>query len=61
MEFNSVIFQRTLTPEIQRRRRTVWLRAVVVDEQMQIVSAFPLFIHDGTRRGAKLDDPPGML
>ena len=36
-------------------------RALVVDEQKQLVATFPLFIHDGTRRGAKPGDPPGML
>ena len=36
-------------------------RALVVDEQKQTVATFPLFIHDGTRRGAKPGDPPGML
>lgn len=36
-------------------------RALVVDEQKQTVATFPLFIHDGTRRGAKPNDPPGML
>jgi len=36
-------------------------RAIVVDEEKQIVATFPLFVHDGTRRGAKPDDPPGML
>jgi hypothetical protein len=36
-------------------------RALVVDEQKQLVATFPLFVHDGTKRGAKPDDPPGML
>jgi hypothetical protein len=35
-------------------------RALILDEQKQVVSTFPLFIHDGTRRGAP-DAPPGML
>jgi hypothetical protein len=36
-------------------------RALILDEQKQIVGTFPLFIHDGTRRGAPPDAPPGML
>jgi hypothetical protein len=36
-------------------------RALVVDEQKGVVGTFPLFIHDGTRRGAAPDAPPGML
>jgi len=36
-------------------------RALILDEQKQIVGAFPLFVHDGTRRGAAPDAPPGML
>jgi len=36
-------------------------RALILDEQKQIVGAFPLFVHDGTRRGATADAPPGML
>lgn len=36
-------------------------RAVVIDEQRGLVATFPLFVHDGTRRGAKPGDPPGML
>jgi len=36
-------------------------RALILDEQKQIVGAFPLFVHDGTRRGAAADAPPGML
>ena len=36
-------------------------RALIIDEQKQIVGTFPLFIHDGTKRGAAPDSPPGML
>jgi hypothetical protein len=36
-------------------------RADILDEQKQIVATFPLFVHDGTRRGAAADAPPGML
>jgi hypothetical protein len=36
-------------------------RALVIDEQKGLVATFPLFIHDGTKRGAAPDDPPGML
>lgn len=36
-------------------------RALVIDEQKGLVATFPLFIHDGTRRGAAADAPPGML
>ncbi len=36
-------------------------RALIVDEQKGLVGTFPLFIHDGTRRGAPADAPPGML
>jgi hypothetical protein len=36
-------------------------RAEILDEQKQIVASFPLFVHDGTRRGAPADAPPGML
>jgi hypothetical protein len=36
-------------------------RALVIDEQKGLVAMYPLFIHDGTRRGAKPGDPPGML
>lgn len=36
-------------------------RALIINEQKQIVGTFPLFVHDGTRRGAPADAPPGML
>jgi hypothetical protein len=36
-------------------------RALVIDQQKSLVSMDPLFIHDGTRRGARPGDPPGML
>jgi hypothetical protein len=36
-------------------------RALIIDEQKQIVGTFPLFIHDGTSRTAKPGDPPGMI
>ena len=36
-------------------------RALVIDEQKGVVATFPLFSHDGTRRGAPPDAPPGML
>ena len=36
-------------------------RALILDEQKQTVGTFPLFIHDGTRRGAAPEAPPGML
>jgi len=36
-------------------------RALIIDEQKGLVATFPLFVHDGTRRGAAPDAPPGML
>jgi hypothetical protein len=36
-------------------------RALIIDEQKQTVGTSPLFVHDGTRRGAPADAPPGML
>ena len=36
-------------------------RALIIDEQKQIVGTFPLFIHDGTSRTAKPGAPPGMI
>ena len=36
-------------------------RALILDEQKQTVGTFPLFVHDGTRRGAPADAPPSML
>jgi len=35
-------------------------RVLILDEQKGLAMAFPLFVHDGTRRGAP-DAPPGML
>ena len=40
------------------RRRDQGMRPCL---QKQTVGAFPLFVHDGTRRGAAADAPPGML
>jgi hypothetical protein len=36
-------------------------RALIIDEQKGLVATFPLFVHDGARRGAAPGDPPGML
>lgn len=36
-------------------------RVLILDEAKQTVGTFPLFVHDGTRRGAAPDAPPGML
>ena len=36
-------------------------RALIIDEQKQVVGTFPLFIHDGTSRTAKPGSPPGMI
>ncbi len=36
-------------------------RVLIIDEQKGLVGTFPLFVHDGTRRGAAPDAPPGML
>ncbi len=36
-------------------------RTLIIDEQKGLVGTFPLFVHDGTRRGAPADAPPGML
>jgi hypothetical protein len=36
-------------------------RALIVDEQKGLVGTLPLFVHDGTRRGAPPDAPPSML
>lgn len=36
-------------------------RALIIDQQRGVVMTFPLFTRDGTRRGQKPGDPPGML
>ena len=36
-------------------------RALIIDEQKQIVGTFPLFVHDGTSRDPKPGAPPGMI
>lgn len=36
-------------------------RALIIDEQKQIVGTFPLFVHDGTSRNPKPDASPGMI
>jgi hypothetical protein len=36
-------------------------RVLIVDERKGLVGTFPLFVHDGTRRGAPADAPPGMI
>jgi hypothetical protein len=36
-------------------------RALIIDEQKQIVGTFPLFVHDGTSRNPKPGAPPGMI
>jgi hypothetical protein len=36
-------------------------RVLVVDEEKQLVATFPLFVHDGSRRGAPSDAPPAMI
>jgi hypothetical protein len=36
-------------------------RVLLIDEQKGLVGTFPLFVHDGTRRGAPAGAPPGML
>jgi hypothetical protein len=41
-------------------------RALIIDEQKGVVATFPLFVHDGTRRGSpapgsSMGLPPGML
>jgi len=36
-------------------------RVLIVDEQKGIVSVWALFVHDGTRRNAAPNSPPGML
>jgi hypothetical protein len=35
--------------------------AIIVDQQKGVATIFCLFVHDGTRRGAAPDAPPGML
>ncbi len=35
--------------------------AVIIDQQKGVATMFVLFVHDGTRRGAPADAPPGML
>ncbi len=36
-------------------------RALIIDEQKQIVGTFPLFVHDGTSRNPMPGAPPGMI
>jgi hypothetical protein len=35
--------------------------AIIIDQQKGVATIFCLFVHDGTRRGAAPDSPPGML
>jgi hypothetical protein len=35
--------------------------ALIIDQQRGVATMFVLFVHDGTRRGAPPDAPPGML
>jgi hypothetical protein len=35
--------------------------AIIIDQQKGVATMFVLFVHDGTRRGAAPDAPPGML
>jgi hypothetical protein len=35
--------------------------AIIIDQQKGVATIFCLFVHDGTRRGAAQDAPPGML
>ncbi len=35
--------------------------ALIIDQQKGVATIFCLFVHDGTRRGAAPDAPPGML
>ncbi len=35
--------------------------ALIIDQQKGVATMFVLFVHDGTRRGAAPDAPPGML
>ena len=35
--------------------------AIILDQQKGVATMFVLFVHDGTRRGAAPDAPPGML
>lgn len=50
------ISEKTFTHMTRIRPR----RVLIIDEQKGIVATFPLFVHDGTRRGAP-DAQPGML
>ncbi len=36
-------------------------RVLIVDEQKGLVGTFPVFVHDGSRRGAPPDAPPAMI
>jgi hypothetical protein len=41
--------------------KKIWPRRVlIVDEQKGIAAAFPLFVHDGTRRPSEIKDLPDM-
>ena len=35
--------------------------AIIIDQEKGVATIFCLFVHDGTRRGAAPDAPPGML
>jgi hypothetical protein len=57
----SLAVARSLAVATTVAQEPAWNPALVLDEQKQTVGTFPLFVHDGTRRGAAPDAPPGML
>lgn len=62
LRFSMLICQQQIDSKIFAYMKHIRPRhAAIIDEQKGVATMFVLFVHDGTRRGAPPEAPPGML
>ncbi len=61
LKFSMLTCSQQIDSKIFAYMKHIRPRRILIDQQKGIATVFALFVHDGTRRGAPPDAPPGML
>lgn len=61
LKFSMLTCKQQIDTKIFAYMKHIRPRRILIDQQKGIATVYALFVHDGTRRGAAPDAPPGML
>jgi hypothetical protein len=61
LKFSMLTCSQQIDSKIFAYMKHIRPRRILIDQQKGLATVFALFVHDGTRRGAPPDAPPGML